>query len=554
MYNTEVNTIIEYLMAKHPLFYIQHSDYFAVKEIIEQLKKKLEDNAVDFKYLQFSQAYGGRDISDGSNCSEKDLEDFLDCTMLQSDDNQIAVLKDISDKLSDSKIISLIKEIVEKSIEDEDFSKIIFIFDSSFSRFPQELESLITVIDIKPLSETEIKEAVKEYCDHNDIACEILNDLEISNKFANSFKGLQKFQIEQILNTTFAGEEQRVLKQEDTAKILAEKKQLIKKSGILEIIDKPGSISDIGGLENLTDWLENKAKIFENIYEAQQFGVSVPKGILIVGMPGCGKSLTAKATAALFKVPLVRLDIGSLLGKYVGESEGNMKRALSLSEGFAPCVLWIDELEKAFAGIKSGGEGSEIVTRLFGQFLTWMQEKESAVFIVATANSISSLPPEFMRKGRFDELFKVELPTEAELKKIIEIKLKAKGKELPDSEIEKLAKIARNKTPSKEIIKKGLEKTFEGKELDEKVDDLMKQGGGCNGGDVESIINQAIENRYIAWINSGKKGEEKNLTFEDVKKVFEDEDTKSVSQTLVGKIITLREELDKYPFRNASKE
>ena len=547
MYDSEIKTIIDYFRSNHPLFFIQHSDCFAFREIIQELqkkinnlqnlkKKKLENEnkdasgIKDFEFLEYSESLGVTNLADFSRIPERkeDLKSFLELDVLGSpSEKQVIVLKDVINRLSDNVIVSYLKEIAEKSISEKEFTKIIFIFDSTFSRFPRELESLITIIDIKPLSEKEIDEVIRAYCDKYGIIHDILKNDDVAKKFANSFKGLQKFQIEQILNTTFAKAKKnergnKELQITDSDTILSEKKQLIKKSGILEIIDKPGSIDDIGGLENLKKWLESKARIFEDIYEAQNFGVSVPKGILIVGMPGCGKSLTAKATAALFKVPLVRLDIGSLLGKYVGESEGNMKRALALSEAFAPCVLWIDELEKAFAGIKSGGDGSEIVTRLFGQFLTWMQEKESAVFIVATANSISSLPPEFLRKGRFDELFKVELPTEEELKRIIEIKLKLKKKELADKEYEQLAEIAKDK--------------------------------GCNGGDVESIINQAIENRYIKYLDSNKDEKQKNLTLDDVKNVFEDKDTKSVSETLKEKIEELRKELDKYPFRNASKE
>lgn len=135
------------------------------------------------------------------------------------------------------------------------------------------------------------------------------------------------------------------------------------------------SISDIGGLENLKEWLYNKEQVFKNLEEAIKFGVDIPKGILIVGMPGCGKSLTAKSTADLFGMPLVRLDVGRLLGKYVGESESNMREALKLAEAISPCVLWIDEIEKAFSGIGGTGGASDVTTRLFGQFLTWMQEK-----------------------------------------------------------------------------------------------------------------------------------------------------------------------------------
>lgn len=154
----------------------------------------------------------------------------------------------------------------------------------------------------------------------------------------------------------------------------------------------------------MTKWLEKKAKIIQNLPSARQSKVDTPKGVMIVGMPSCGKSLIAKASANLFGIPLIRLDVGALLGKYIGQSEENMQRALKLSEDISPCVLWIDEIEKAFSGIGSG-EGHEVTTRLFGQFLTWLQEKIAPVFVLATANNIETMPPEFLRKGRFDEIF-----------------------------------------------------------------------------------------------------------------------------------------------------
>ena len=192
--------------------------------------------------------------------------------------------------------------------------------------------------------------------------------------------------------------------------------------------------------------------------------MDIPKGVLIVGMPGCGKSLTAKATASLFKIPLVRLDVGRLLGKYVGESEENMRKALKLAEAISPCVLWIDELEKAFAGVGGGG-GSDVTTRLFGQFLTWMQEKESAVFIVATANDVSNMPPEFLRKGRFDELFFVDLPNDEERRKILEIHLKKRKK---------------------------------WKRYDQLPDRLISMTDGYNGADLEAIVKDAVEKVFIS--------------------------------------------------------
>ncbi|MDQ7073581.1 MAG: AAA family ATPase [Gammaproteobacteria bacterium] len=181
----------------------------------------------------------------------------------------------------------------------------------------------------------------------------------------------------------------------------------------------------------------------------------------MAGMPGCGKSLTAKATGSLFQLPLVKLDIGSLLGKYVGESEANMKKALRMAEQVSPCVLWIDEIEKAFSGVAgSSGGGSEVTTRLFGLFLSWMQEKPSAVFVIATANNVSVLPPELLRKGRFDEIFYVDFPNMSERQKILEIHLK--DKRTSKINYEQLAEKTEGYTGSdiEGLINDSLEKTF----------------------------------------------------------------------------------------------
>ena len=234
----------------------------------------------------------------------------------------------------------------------------------------------------------------------------------------------------------------------------------------------------------------------------------MPKGVLIAGMPGCGKSLAAKATASLFGMPLVRLDVGRLLGKYVGESEDNMRKALRLSEAISPCVLWIDEIEKAFAGVGTGGSGHEVTTRLFGQFLTWMQEKENTVFIVATANDISHLPPEFLRKGRFDELFFVDLPNGEERKKILDIHLKKRGKWNRDIDSIK----------------------------------LIRQTGGFNGADIEAVVKDTIEKAFI-------EGRDK-ITTDDLMTTIED--TKSISQTLKDRIDDLRKAIKNIDIKPAS--
>jgi SpoVK/Ycf46/Vps4 family AAA+-type ATPase len=321
------------------------------------------------------------------------------------------------------------------------------------------------------------------------------------------FKGFGEFEIIQILNLAY--QRSGAIKDSDIEFILEEKKQIIKKSGMVEILDFKENVDDIGGLENLKEWLRNKAKIFNQLEKAIEFGVDIPKGIMIVGMPGCGKSLTAKATAKLFNVPLLRLDVGKLLGKYVGESEDNMRRAISITEAVAPCILWIDEIEKAFAGV-GGANGNEVTTRLFGYFLTWMQEKNSSVFVVATSNDISNLPAEFLRKGRFDEIFFVDLPNDDERKNIFELHLKKRGKWNKDIDSIK----------------------------------LIKESKEYSGADIEAVIKDCIEKSFI--INKSK------IETEDLLNVIKT--TKPMAISLKDKIEKLRETLAKLDVKNASRK
>ena len=396
-----------------------------------------------------------------------------------------------------------LKKIAENNLYNDDYSATIFIL-SETTVIPRELENYITVFDIPLPTTSEILTIINEFI----ADLEIKVEQDTINDIALSFKGLNEFQIKQILNLAY--QDGGCIDKEDKLLILREKEQFIKKSGMLEIVNFSETINDIGGLENLKEWLARKAKVFSNLDKAIKFGVDVPKGIMIIGMPGCGKSLTAKATASLFKIPLVRLDVGRLLGKYVGESEENMRKALKLSEAISPCVLWIDEIEKAFAGVGGDGGGNDVTTRLFGQFLTWMQEKENTVFIVATANDISSMPPEFLRKGRFDELFFVDLPNGEERRKILDIHLKKRKK-----------------------WKRGIDSIA-----------LIKETEGFNGADLEAVVKDTIEMAFI----DGKE----SITTEDLLKSVKD--TKSISSTLKDKIKEIKSTIDKIDIKPASKE
>lgn len=495
MKRSTVNILASYIDALHPIIYINHFDFRLIDDAIAQVGGTA-------KCVEYNNALGLVDFKTKSPMQECDLEQFLKFTMDDGfEHDTFLILKDIHGELNNPKIIALMKRIAENNLYNDNFNTTIFII-SEITVIPRELENYITVFDI-PLP------TVKEI---HTIICKFIKDMEIVaeedtiNDIALSFKGLNEFQIKQILNLAY--QDGGCIDKDDKLLILKEKEQFIKKSGMLEIVSFSETLDDIGGLEKLKEWLGRKQKIFANLDKAIKFGVDIPKGIMIVGMPGCGKSLTAKATASLFEIPLVRLDVGRLLGKYVGESEENMRKALKLSEAISPCVLWIDEIEKAFAGVGGDGGGNDVTTRLFGQFLTWMQEKENTVFIVATANDISRMPPEFLRKGRFDELFFVDLPNGEERRKILDIHLKKRKKW--NKSIDSIA--------------------------------LIKETEGFNGADLEAVVKDTIERAFI----DGKT----TLTTEDL--LCSVKDTKSISSTLKDKIKQIKDTVSKIDIKPAS--
>lgn len=495
MKRSAVNILASYIDALHPIIYINHFDFKVIDDAIARVGKGI-------KCIEYNNALGIVDFYNKSPIRECSLEQFLKVTMDDGFDQETyLILKDIHGELNSPKIISLLKRIAENNLYNDEYSTTIFIL-SEITVIPRELENYITVFDIPLPTTSEILTIINNFIDDMDIVV----DQEVIDEIALSFKGLNEFQIKQILNLAY--QDGGCIDADDKLLILKEKEQFIKKSGMLEIVNFSETIDDIGGLENLKEWLVRKEKVFANLDKAIKFGVDVPKGIMIIGMPGCGKSLTAKATATLFEIPLVRLDVGRLLGKYVGESEENMRKALKLAEEISPCVLWIDEIEKAFSGVGGDGGGNDVTTRLFGQFLTWMQEKENTVFIVATANDISRIPPEFLRKGRFDELFFVDLPNGEERRKILDIHLKKRGKWNRDIDSIK----------------------------------LIKETVGFNGADLEAVVKDSIEKAFI-------EGKDCITTEELLQSV---KDTKSISSTLKDKISQIKDTVNKIDIKLAS--
>ena len=487
--------LASYVDALRPIIYITHFDATLIDETLKDIGKNV-------RIQEYNNAFGAVDFYTKSPMLDCTLESFLRTTLDDGFEQEtFLVLKDVHPFLEDNRVIALLKRIAENNLYRDNYQCTVFVI-ASQTVIPVELENYITVFDIPLPDSSEILNIIDVYV--QDLGIAISEDTK--NEIALSFKGLNEFQIKQILNLAY--QDGGFIDSKDKHLILKEKEQFIKKSGMLEIVNFNENINDIGGLENLKSWLRKKAYIFENLDKAIRFGVDIPKGIMIIGMPGCGKSLTAKATADLFHIPLVRLDVGRLLGKYVGESEENMRKALKLSEAISPCVLWIDEIEKAFSGVGGNGGSNDVTTRLFGQFLTWMQEKENTVFIVATANDISRMPPEFLRKGRFDELFFVDLPNGEERKHIIEIHLK------------------KRKKWNKEI------NTIK----------LIKETSGFNGADLEAVVKDTIELAFIE--------DRDTITTDDLLRAIKE--TKSISNTLKEKIAQIKETISKIDIKPAS--
>ena len=279
-------------------------------------------------------------------------------------------------------------------------------------RIPPELEKDVTIVDFPLPGETEIRSLLDNMIDANSAGGRIRVEVDQDGRerLVKAAMGLTVHEAENAFARAMVDD--GVLTNDDVHVVLEEKRQTIRKSGLLEFIPADVNLDDVGGLQNLKRWLAKRNNSW--MAEAAEYGLPAPKGVLMTGVPGCGKSLTAKAIAAAWGLPLLRLDIGKVFAGLVGSSEQNMRTAMRTAEATAPCVLWIDEIEKGFSGAAGGSGDSGTSTRVFGSFLTWMQEKTSPVFVIATANNVGGLPPEFLRKGRFDEIFFVDLPTTQE--------------------------------------------------------------------------------------------------------------------------------------------
>ncbi|MBO5612674.1 MAG: AAA family ATPase [Prevotella sp.] len=440
------------------------------------------------------------------------LSDFLKTEYERETANdRYLILKEIEDFIELPEVKTQLILIAQRKLYDPEFNTTVFVV-STVVNVPESLRQYISYLSIDLPKDEEIKELIDAHIKVN--RDENFYEREDINELIPSLRGMTAFEIDRTLDMAMS--KNGNLTASDRDLINQQKKQMVKNSGLLELVDSNVKISDIGGMTILKEYLENKAKVMKHMTRAQEYAVRVPKGVFIVGMPGCGKSLCAKAAAAEFVAPLLKLDMGSMMGKYVGESEGNLRKAIKIAEAAAPCVLWIDEVEKAFSGV--GGDNSEIVTRMFGYLLGWLQDKTSSVYVIATANNAEKLPPELKRKGRFDEIFCVNLPDKSERKAIFEVHLER---------INKKDKIS----------------------LYVDTETLAKNTEGFNGADIESVVNETVENAFLALI---EKNSDEALTITNDMLIKTAKETKSISKTCKNQIISMEKIFNECDFKSAS--
>ena len=416
--------IKDMLKAYYPVLYLTSYEYDRTKQKIEGIVNILRSENKNLRLFNWNCVDGLR-LIDGitpSPVQNKDGEEIVEPEETlkyilndRESSKDIFVLEDFNNYIEEENVKFYIRSIAEKARHTNTHAIVL----SAVYKLPIELEKYVTVLNI-PLPDRGDMEKTLGVVERQ---CKINLTVEMRNRMVDAALGMTSMEADLAFCLAAVKDD---LGPNAPYTVSSEKEQIIKKSGILDYFPKNESLKDVGGMDILKDWLFKRQKAYEK--KARDFGLQEPKGLLLLGVPGCGKSLTAKSIASFWNIPLLRLDIGKVYQGLVGSSEDNIRKAIATAEAVAPCVLWIDEIEKGLNGVQSSGSTDGGVTsRIFSTILTWMQEKTSPVFVVATANNINLLPPELLRKGRFDEIFFVDLPNQKERENIFSIHLKKKG-------------------------------------------------------------------------------------------------------------------------------
>jgi ATP-dependent 26S proteasome regulatory subunit len=434
----EIETLIR---ARYPIIYVVTSEEQRVQQILTDIANERQKKLLEWtSTLGVVPAGTSIQLQKLRNAPTRDPSAALD-QVIEQVEPAIFVFKDFHPYLTKGNHAT-IRKLKEIAIYlKNSFKSIVLV--SPVLEIPVELEKEITVLYLPLPTKEELGELLDRILEEVRKFKQVRIDLDDSGRerLLQASRGLTLGEAENVFARIIVRDER--LSNENVSQVLGEKQQIVRKSGLLEYYQSEETLDHIGGLSHLKDWLRKRSQAFTE--EARAFGLHAPRGVLLLGVQGCGKSLCAKGVATLWQLPLLRFDIGRMFGSFVGSSEENMRRAIAVAESVAPAVLWVDEVDKAFAGAQQfGGSDSGTSARVFGTFLTWLSEKSSPVFVVATANNIAQLPPELLRKGRLDEIFFVDLPSESEREQIFAIHLARRGRDPEAFDLPALATSAEN--------------------------------------------------------------------------------------------------------------
>ncbi|MFO1486986.1 MAG: AAA family ATPase [Verrucomicrobiota bacterium] len=422
-FQAELETLIR---ARYPILYVITSEEMRVQTLVAEIARRRQKKLFEWSYSTGIVPCGTSIQSQKHrNAATKEPLAALD-HVIEQVEPALFLFKDFHPFLRRDNF-AVIRRLKEIALHLKNSFKTIVLV-SPVMEIPTELEKEITVLNFPLPSRDDLdgllEKILTDVKQHHQVKVEL--DDAGRDRLLQAALGLTLGEAENVFAKIIvkAGR----LTGDDVSEVLEEKQQIIRKSGLLEYCATNETFANVGGLGVLKDWLNKRSVAFTA--DAREFGLAAPRGILMLGVQGCGKSLCAKAVATQWQLPLLRFDMGRMFGSLVGSSEENVRRAITVAESVAPAILWVDEIDKAFAGSQgSGASDGGTTARVFGTFLTWLSEKTAPVFVVATANDISNLPPELLRKGRLDEIFFVDLPAVEEREEIFRIHLTKRGRD-----------------------------------------------------------------------------------------------------------------------------
>ena len=426
------------IRARYPIIYVSTWEEERVEQCLKQIATARKKHLFVWTVTQ-GLIQSGSETRQGKTGSGSTTDPLcaLDA-VIQHVEPAIYLFKDFHRFTCDERCnLTVIRKLRDVAFQLRDTYKTIVITSSTIKIAP-ELTKDITLMEFG-LPETRdfdklLERIIEEVKDNPKVTIDL--DKDSRERLLNAARGLTLKEAENVFAKTLVTDNR--LTAEDINIVFSEKRQIIRKDGLLEYYEAEEKITDVAGLDNLKSWMIKRSKAFTD--KAKQYGLPPPRGVLLLGVQGCGKSLCAKAAASLWHLPLLRFDLGRMFSSLVGSSEENIRRAIQVAESVAPAVLWIDEIDKALAGATtSGGSDGGTSSRVFGTLLTWLSEKKSPVFVIATANDISKLPPELLRKGRLDEIFFVDLPNLDERREIFRIHIAKRERDPTLFDLERLA-------------------------------------------------------------------------------------------------------------------